>query len=202
MLKFARWHFFSRAAAVASDSQIRQPFFTNNTTYLLFSPTPSGPSQATAVHLQQPPPSTSSSHRRRPIAATAVDLQQPPPATSSSATARNLCHLICRFSYGLIGKACRRPPVATTSCEESKTSSASTSLQLQLPPASPAHQCPQQPGGVECGYYTMKYMHELCTKYSTFTSLDEGFQETMAYSIEEIDEICETWAKYFYNECV
>ncbi|XP_019192858.1 PREDICTED: uncharacterized protein LOC109187190 [Ipomoea nil] len=33
--------------------------------------------------------------------------------------------------------------------------------------------CAQQPGDFECGYYVMKYMHELCTKYFTFTSLDE-----------------------------
>ncbi|XP_019167552.1 PREDICTED: uncharacterized protein LOC109163252 [Ipomoea nil] len=63
--------------------------------------------------------------------------------------------------------------------------------------------CPQQPGGVECGYYVMKYMHDLCTKYSTYTSLDKVFQDrTTPYSIEEIDEIREMWAKYFCKECV
>ncbi|XP_019184052.1 PREDICTED: uncharacterized protein LOC109178959 [Ipomoea nil] len=63
--------------------------------------------------------------------------------------------------------------------------------------------CPQQPGGVECGYYVMKYMHDLCTKYSTYTFLDKVFQDrTTPYSIEEIDEIREMWAKYFCKECV
>ncbi|XP_019187832.1 PREDICTED: uncharacterized protein LOC109182188 isoform X2 [Ipomoea nil] len=62
--------------------------------------------------------------------------------------------------------------------------------------------CPQQSGGVECGYYVMRYMYEMCTRYSDYTSLDEAFQEVNAYPNKEIDEIRTMWVKYFMEECI
>ncbi|XP_019155257.1 PREDICTED: uncharacterized protein LOC109152138 [Ipomoea nil] len=60
---------------------------------------------------------------------------------------------------------------------------------------------PQQPGGVECGYYVMRYMYEICTLYSDFEHLDTAF-DAKPYSQEQIDEICEVWSKYFIEECI
>ncbi|XP_031122760.1 uncharacterized protein LOC116025605 [Ipomoea triloba] len=62
--------------------------------------------------------------------------------------------------------------------------------------------CPCQPGNSECGYYVMRYMYDICTKYFASTLLDEAFQETKTYSDKEIDEIRNKWAQYFLNECV
>ncbi|XP_019156961.1 PREDICTED: uncharacterized protein LOC109153561 [Ipomoea nil] len=61
--------------------------------------------------------------------------------------------------------------------------------------------CPQQPGGVECGYYVLRYMYEMVTKYSSIDCLDEVFEQN-SYSINEIDEIRDLWAKHFLEECV
>ncbi|XP_031109558.1 uncharacterized protein LOC116013770 [Ipomoea triloba] len=62
--------------------------------------------------------------------------------------------------------------------------------------------CPQQPRGVECGYYVLRYMFDIITKYSMVESLYDVFDETITYSMNEIDEVRELWAQYFIEECV
>ncbi|XP_031122501.1 uncharacterized protein LOC116025419 [Ipomoea triloba] len=61
--------------------------------------------------------------------------------------------------------------------------------------------CPIQPGGVECGYYVMRYMFDIVTKYSSVDCLDEAFESNIPYSINEINEIRDLWAKSFLEEC-
>ncbi|XP_019157803.1 PREDICTED: uncharacterized protein LOC109154502 [Ipomoea nil] len=62
--------------------------------------------------------------------------------------------------------------------------------------------CPEQPGVVECGYYVMRYMFDIVKKYSSVNCLDEAFESNNTYSINDINEIQELWAKYFMEECV
>ncbi|XP_031106338.1 uncharacterized protein LOC116010989 [Ipomoea triloba] len=61
--------------------------------------------------------------------------------------------------------------------------------------------CPQQPGGFECGYYTMRFMCDIVTKCSMLDRLDTALEDT-TYSMNEIEEVRELWAKYFLEECV
>ncbi|XP_019156999.1 PREDICTED: uncharacterized protein LOC109153604 [Ipomoea nil] len=61
--------------------------------------------------------------------------------------------------------------------------------------------CPQQSGGVECGYYVLRNMYEMVTKYSSVDCFDEVFEQN-SYSINEIDEIRDLWAKHFLEECM
>ncbi|XP_019189402.1 PREDICTED: uncharacterized protein LOC109183794 [Ipomoea nil] len=60
--------------------------------------------------------------------------------------------------------------------------------------------CPIQPGDYECGYYVMRYMFDIVTKYSSIDDLDKAFESDSPYSINDINEIREQWAKYFFSE--
>ncbi|XP_019151867.1 PREDICTED: uncharacterized protein LOC109148585 [Ipomoea nil] len=62
--------------------------------------------------------------------------------------------------------------------------------------------CPIQPGDYECGYYVMRYMFDIVTKYSSIDDLDKAFESDSPYSINDINEIREQWVKYFFSECV
>ncbi|XP_019159733.1 PREDICTED: uncharacterized protein LOC109156354 [Ipomoea nil] len=62
--------------------------------------------------------------------------------------------------------------------------------------------CPQQPDSDECGYCIMRFIYDICTKFHNYTSLDEAYQDTNAYSKDEIDEIRRLWIDYFVNECI
>ncbi|XP_019150564.1 PREDICTED: uncharacterized protein LOC109147359 [Ipomoea nil] len=62
--------------------------------------------------------------------------------------------------------------------------------------------CPQQPGGTECGYYVLRYMLEIVTKYSKVDCLHGIFDNEAPYSLNDIDEVRELWAEYFLEECV
>ncbi|KAL5570916.1 hypothetical protein UlMin_020513 [Ulmus minor] len=53
---------------------------------------------------------------------------------------------------------------------------------------------PQQPGGVECGYYVMHFMKDIVEKHILSTS-EKAF-DTKTYSQEEIDELRNEWAVY------
>ncbi|KAL5569746.1 hypothetical protein UlMin_026321 [Ulmus minor] len=55
-------------------------------------------------------------------------------------------------------------------------------------------QAPQQPGGVECGYYVMHFMKDIVEKHILSTS-EKAF-DTKTYSQEEIDELRNEWAVY------
>ncbi|XP_031127775.1 uncharacterized protein LOC116029872 [Ipomoea triloba] len=61
--------------------------------------------------------------------------------------------------------------------------------------------CLQQPGGFECGYNTMRFMYDIVTKCSMLDRLDTALEDT-TYSMNEIEEVRELWAKYFLEECV
>ncbi|XP_019189738.1 PREDICTED: uncharacterized protein LOC109189602 [Ipomoea nil] len=64
-------------------------------------------------------------------------------------------------------------------------------------------ECPQQPGGVECGYYVMRFMYEICTQCWDSDDLDmELFFNRKPYSEAQIDEVREIWSKYFTEECI
>ncbi|XP_019188856.1 PREDICTED: uncharacterized protein LOC109183092 [Ipomoea nil] len=62
--------------------------------------------------------------------------------------------------------------------------------------------CPQQSGGTECGYYVLRYMLEIVTKYSKVDCLHGIFDNEAPYSLNDIDEVRELWAEYFLEECV
>ncbi|XP_019180163.1 PREDICTED: uncharacterized protein LOC109175357 [Ipomoea nil] len=64
-------------------------------------------------------------------------------------------------------------------------------------------ECPQQPGGVECGYYVMRFMYEICTQCWDSDDLDmELFFNRKPYSEAQIDEVREIWSKYFTQKCI
>ncbi|XP_019155140.1 PREDICTED: uncharacterized protein LOC109152007 [Ipomoea nil] len=57
--------------------------------------------------------------------------------------------------------------------------------------------CPRQPRGHECGYYVMRYMYDIVTKYSSVDNLDGAFESDSPYSIHDINELREHWSKFF-----
>ncbi|XP_074332491.1 uncharacterized protein LOC141670505 isoform X1 [Apium graveolens] len=63
-------------------------------------------------------------------------------------------------------------------------------------------QCPQQEGGTECGFFVMRYMHDiimLSQKNSTINwKVGLGSRN---YTKKEIKEIRELWAQFFTLEC-
>ncbi|XP_031110525.1 uncharacterized protein LOC116014720 [Ipomoea triloba] len=63
-------------------------------------------------------------------------------------------------------------------------------------------ECPKQSGSVECGYYVLRYMYEICTLYYEFEDLERAFARSKPYTKNEIDGIREIWAKYFCEECL
>ncbi|XP_056692057.1 uncharacterized protein [Spinacia oleracea] len=62
--------------------------------------------------------------------------------------------------------------------------------------------CAQQVGARECGYYVMKFMHEIVTlHHNTDERLDNAYTPRNApYTDEEIDVVREQWAKFFTTE--
>ncbi|XP_019165699.1 PREDICTED: uncharacterized protein LOC109161663 [Ipomoea nil] len=58
--------------------------------------------------------------------------------------------------------------------------------------------CPIQPGGHECGYYVMRYMYDIVTKYSSVDNLDGAFESDSPCSIDDINELREHWLKFFF----
>ncbi|XP_019189861.1 PREDICTED: uncharacterized protein LOC109184319 [Ipomoea nil] len=62
--------------------------------------------------------------------------------------------------------------------------------------------CPIQPGGHECGYYVMRYMYDIVTKYSSVDNLDGAFESDSPYSIDDINELREHCSKFFFSECL
>ncbi|XP_074278471.1 uncharacterized protein LOC141602061 [Silene latifolia] len=57
--------------------------------------------------------------------------------------------------------------------------------------------CARQEGDTECAYYIMRYMLEIVTRSDPTKAIDEVFQDKMAYSQDEIDEVRDLWANYF-----
>lgn len=64
-------------------------------------------------------------------------------------------------------------------------------------------ECPQQEGGTECGYFVMKYMHDivmLCQKNPN-NNWKVGLA-SKSYTKKEINEIRELWEIFFILECL
>lgn len=64
-------------------------------------------------------------------------------------------------------------------------------------------QCPQQEGGTECGYFVMKYMHDIVMLYQKDPNSNWNVcLASKSYTKKEINEIRELWAKFFIVECL
>ncbi|KMS98462.1 hypothetical protein BVRB_4g091570 [Beta vulgaris subsp. vulgaris] len=59
-------------------------------------------------------------------------------------------------------------------------------------------ECAKQTVDTECGYYVMKFMHEIITSYKDCQNLEKEYQRRdEPYNDEEIDEVREQWAAFF-----
>ncbi|CAH9126580.1 unnamed protein product [Cuscuta epithymum] len=61
--------------------------------------------------------------------------------------------------------------------------------------------CPQQSHKDECGYYVMGFMYDISLGLLEKRSIQKLFCLD-PYTQEQINEIRDTWAKYFINHCV
>ncbi|KAK2652251.1 hypothetical protein Ddye_012107 [Dipteronia dyeriana] len=60
--------------------------------------------------------------------------------------------------------------------------------------------CPQQPTGVECGYYVMRYMKDIVANHQNVPIM-EKFNRRDAYSQAEVDEVRSEWAEFVGKFC-
>ncbi|XP_056682872.1 uncharacterized protein [Spinacia oleracea] len=62
--------------------------------------------------------------------------------------------------------------------------------------------CAQQEGGVECGYYVMKFMHDIFKSCKEVQDLEKVFKTPREepFTKKELDEVRDKWAIYF-NDC-
>ncbi|XP_031131784.1 uncharacterized protein LOC116033165 [Ipomoea triloba] len=51
--------------------------------------------------------------------------------------------------------------------------------------------CPTEPGSVECGYYVLRFMFEICTQYYEYEDLASAFAGSKSYTENQIHEIRE-----------
>ncbi|CAH9138249.1 unnamed protein product [Cuscuta epithymum] len=59
--------------------------------------------------------------------------------------------------------------------------------------------CAKQTGGLECGYYMMRFMYDLSRSINEGQDLEKVYTSTLrdeAFSMAEIDEIRDRWAIY------
>ncbi|XP_021854252.1 uncharacterized protein [Spinacia oleracea] len=62
--------------------------------------------------------------------------------------------------------------------------------------------CAQQEGGVECGYYVMKFMQDIFKSCKEVQDLEKVFTTPREgpFTKEELDEVRDKWTTYF-NDC-
>ncbi|XP_021737611.1 uncharacterized protein LOC110704139 [Chenopodium quinoa] len=63
-------------------------------------------------------------------------------------------------------------------------------------------ECAQQQGGVECGYYIMRYMYEIVTSHFECKGvLEEDFcPRTAPYDVDGLNVVREQWTQYFRSK--
>ncbi|XP_056697293.1 uncharacterized protein [Spinacia oleracea] len=65
-------------------------------------------------------------------------------------------------------------------------------------------ECAQQKGGLECGFYVMRYMFDLVSCCNDVSDLEKVCTSMSGdpFTDEQIDEIRDKWASYFTEHCV
>ncbi|KAJ0625453.1 putative papain-like cysteine peptidase superfamily [Helianthus annuus] len=56
--------------------------------------------------------------------------------------------------------------------------------------------CPRQPGGIECGYYVMKFMKEITYIGVEILNNDNVGKGVEEFSAADMDDIREDWSTY------